>query len=99
MGDRFVSQHHVKQIINGLGGLKALMDEMDEYHEIVTRMRKEHSNLVECYPDKWVAMGREGVLAVGDSMDEVLREVEGRGLHGAEVVIEFLDTDPPLLIL
>ena len=32
-------------------------------------------------------------------MDEVLREVEGRGLHGADVVIEFLDTDPPLLLL
>ena len=32
-------------------------------------------------------------------MDEVLSEVEGRGLHGADVVIEFMDTDPPLLIL
>ena len=46
-----------------------------------------------------MAMGREGVLAIGDSMDEVLREVEGRGLHGADIVIEFLDPDPPLLIL
>ena len=75
------------------------MDEMDEYHQIVARMRKEHLSLVERHPDKWVAMGQEGVLAVGDSMDEVLREIEGRGLHGVDVVIEFLDTAPPLLIL
>ena len=94
-----MDKDHVKEVIEGLGGAKALMDEMDEYHQIVARMRKEHPSLVERHPDKWVAMGRAGVLAVGDSMDEVLREVEGRGLHGAEVVIEFLHTDPPLLIL
>ena len=94
-----MDKDHVKEIIEGLGGAKALMDEMDEYHQIVVRMRKERPSLVERHPDKWMAMGREGVLAVGDSMDEVLREVEGRGLHGADVVIESLDTDPPLLIL
>ena len=94
-----MDKDYVKEVIEGLGGAKALIDEMDEYHEIVTRMRKERSNLVERHPDKWVAMGKEGVLAVGDSMDEVLKEVEGRGLHGTDVVIEFLDTNPPLLIL
>ena len=89
----------MKDVIDGLGGTKALMDEMDQYHGIVVRMRKERPSLVESHPNKWVAMGREGVLAIGDSMDEVLREIEVRGLHGADGVIEFLDTDPPLLIL
>ena len=94
-----MDKDYVKEVIEGLGGAKVLMDEMDEYHQIVARMRKECPSLVERHPDKWVAMGQEGVLAVGDSMDEVLREVEGRGLHGADVVIEFLDANPPLLIL
>ena len=93
-----MDKDYVKEVIEGLGGAKVLMDEMDEYHEIVARMRKERPSLVERHPDKWVAMGQKGVLAVGNSMDEVLREVEGRGLHGADVVIEFLDTDPPLLL-
>ncbi len=94
-----MDKDYVKGIIEGLGGAKALIDEMDDYHQIVACMSKERPSLVERHPDKWVAMGKEGVIAVGDSMDEVLREVEGRGLHGADVVIEFLDTDPPLLIL
>ena len=89
----------MKEIVNKLGRAKTLMDEMDEYHEIVARMRKERPSLVERHPDKWVAMGQKGVLAIGDSMDEVLREIESRGLHGADVVIDFLDTDSPLLIL
>ena len=94
-----MNKDYVKEVIEGLGGAKVLMDEMDEYHEIVARMRKERPSLVERHPDKWVAMGQKGVLAIGDSMDEVLREVESRGPHGADVVIDFLDTDPPLLIL
>ena len=94
-----MDKDYVKEVIEGLGGAKALMNEMDEYHEIVARMRKERPSLVERHPDKWVAMGQKGVLAIGDSMDEVLREVESQGLHGTDVVIDFLDTDPPLLIL
>ena len=94
-----MDKDYVKEVIEGLGGAKVLMDEMDEYHQIVTRMRKECPSLVERHPDKWVAMGQEGVVAVGDSMNEVFREVEARGLNGADVVIEFLDTTPPLLIL
>ena len=94
-----MDKDYVKEVIEGLGGAKVLIGEMDEYHEIVARMRKEHPSLVERHPDKWVAMGQKGVLAIGDSMDEVLREIESRGLNGADLVIEFLDTDPPLLIL
>ena len=94
-----MDKDYVKEVIEGLGGAKVLMDEMDEYHGIVARMRKGYPSLMERYPDKWMAMGQEGVLSVGDSMDEVLRGVEGQGLHGADVVIEFLDTDPPLLLL
>ena len=94
-----MDKDYVKEVIEGLGGAKALMDEMDEYHQIVARMRKERPSLVERHPDKWVAMGKKEVLAVGDSMNEVLKEVESRGLHGTDVVIEFLDTNPPLLIL
>ena len=94
-----MDKNYVKEVIEGLGGAKALMDEMEEYHEIVAYMRKKRPSLMERHPDKWAAMGQEGVLAVGDSIDEVLSEVESRGLHGADVVIEFLDTAPPLLIL
>ena len=32
-------------------------------------------------------------------MDEVLGQVAAQGVRGANVVIEFMDTDPPLLIL
>ena len=53
-----MDEDYMKKIIEGLGGAKALIGEMDQYHEIVVRMRKERPNLLECHPDKWgVAMG------------------------------------------
>ena len=63
-----MDEDYVKEIIEGLGGAKALMDEADEYREIVVRMRKERPHLLERHPDRWVAMGKEGVSVVGDSM-------------------------------
>ena len=42
---------------------------------------------------------REGVLAIGDSMNEVLEEAERLGFDRGEIVVEFLDTAPPVLIL
>ena len=94
-----MDEHDVNQMISELGGAKALMHEMDEYQEIVLRMRKERPLLASSYPDRWVAMGREGLLAVGDSVDQVLAQVEAKGVRGGDVVIEFMDTDPPVLIL
>ena len=94
-----MDEHAVKRMISELGGAKALMKEMDEYQEVVLRMREERPHLEASYPDKWVAMGRAGILAVGESMDEVLGQVEARGVRGADVVIEFMDTDPPILIV
>ena len=90
---------YVRAVIEELGGVRELAAGMREYREIVARMRAERAALTERYPDRWVAMGRDGVIAVGDSMDQVLDEVESRGLCGGDVAIEFLDTTPPLLIL
>ena len=94
-----MDENQVKQIIESLGGAKVLMNEMDEYQEVITRMREERPNLVVSYPDQWVAIGREGVLGVGNSLDEVLGQVEALGVNTGEVVIEFMETDPPLQIL
>jgi hypothetical protein len=93
------NESYIKTLVENLGGAQALVNGIREYRQIVARMWSERASLMEKYPDRWIAMGKDGVLAVGDSMDDVLEEVESQGYRGSEVVIEFLDTDPPLLIL
>ena len=76
------------------------MSRMDEYHDIVVRMRNERCVLMKEYPNQWVAMGKDGVVAVGNSIDYVLSKAEALGLKGGQTVVtEYLDTDPPGLIL
>ena len=90
---------YVMSVIESLGGAQKMVDDMREYEEIADRMLSEWDSLMEKYPDKWVAMGKYGLLAVGDSMEEVLKKVESQGVPEKDVVVEFLDTDPPILIL
>ena len=63
------------------------------------RLKREHSSLLEKHPQKWVAMGKGGVLALADSMEEMCEALETVGLRKAVYVTEFLDPDPPILIL
>ena len=86
-------------MIEGMGGVSALIDDLDEFHELRARMSEEHCRLIEKYPGKWVAMGKDGVLAVGESKSEVFDEIETRGIRRSAAVVEFVDTDPDILIL
>ena len=86
-------------MIEGMGGVSALIDDLDEFHELRARMSEEHCRLIEKYPGKWVAMGKDGVLAVGESKGEVFDEIETRGIRRSAAVVEFVDTDPDILIL
>ena len=89
----------VREIVNSQGGVDALVAKMNEFHEVVDLMRKERARLMDEYPDQWVAMGKGGVVVVGNSIDGVLKKADAQGMKRGEVVIEFLETDPPLLIL
>ena len=86
-------------MIEDMGGVGSLIDDLDEFHELRARMIEEHSRLIDKYPDKWVAMGKDGVLTVGESKRGVFDEIESRGIHRSAAVVEFMDTDPAELIL
>ena len=96
---RLRDETYVKTVITEMGGVQQLAVEIREYHEIVVRMRAEQAELLKKHTDRWIAMGRHGVLAVGDSMKEVLEEAERQGVDSGDTVVEFMDTSPPLLIL
>ena len=86
-------------MIEAEGGFDTLRDRMDEFHSAASRMRRERPTLMNDHPNKWVAMGPDGVLAIGHSFDSVLVELDSRRETGTEFVIDFLNTDPPTLIL
>ena len=86
-------------MIDEMGGARALVDDLAEFERLRVRMTKEYDLLLEKHPDRWVVMGKDGLLAVGDSEEDVYQAVVKQGLHRSDVVVEYLDTDPPVLIL
>ena len=64
---------------------------MLEYRQMVSRMRQEIELLTEEHPNQWVAMAPDGGLFVASTMEELLAELDKRGLRDVNVVIEFLD--------
>lgn len=51
-------------MIEEIGGARSLIDDLAEFQQLRTRMSEEHAGLIEQYPDRWVAVGLEGLLAV-----------------------------------
>lgn len=90
---------YIMKVVEDLGGPRAILDDLGDFRQLVDRLWEERSELMERYPDKWVAVGLDGVVAVGNSMSAVLDEVENLGLLRRDVVVDHLQTDPPVLIL
>ncbi len=96
---QFMDKEYAREVILGNGGVEVFLKEMEEFHEAVTRLWDEHDTLMEKYPDKWVVMGKDGLMAVCDSRKEVFSAVDPIRARGDAYVVEFLDTDPESLVL
>lgn len=88
-----------EEMLAELGGVEALRDDPNDFRKAVNRLWIERDALIEKHPNRWVSMGKEGVVSIGDSIEEVVSATETRGISTADVVVEYLDPDPETLIL
>ena len=96
---KLMDEEYARKIFEEMGGVEVFLKEMEEFHDAVTRLWDEYDTLMEKYPDKWVIMGKDGVLAVCDSRKEVFSTVNPIRARGDAYIVEFLDTDPEPLML
>ena len=69
------------------------------FHKAVERLWDERDSLIELHTNKWVSMGKDGVVSIGDSIEEVVSDTEAKGVSTADVIVELLDPEPETLIL
>ncbi len=74
-------------------------EEGADYEAAWLRMDRERETLTQQYPDKWVAMGKDGVVAVGDTLDDVVAKSDAQGVRRGSVDIKFMDTNPSPMLL
>lgn len=78
---------------------EAKIEDMLEYRQLASQMRRQVASLTEQYPDQWAALASGGELFITATMDELLAVLDEKGLRDGNVVIEFLDSNPAPLIL
>ena len=88
-----------EEMLAELGGVEALRDDPNDFRKAVNRLWIERDALIEKHPNRWVSMGKDGVVSIGDSIEEVVSATDTKGISTADVVVEYLDPDPETLIL
>ena len=88
----------IESIVAEHGSLGAFVQSMREYRELHLRLIRETPSLKEQHPDKWVGMGPGDVMVIGNSLEEVLAQLDEKGVR-RDSVIEFLNTNPMQMIL
>ncbi len=94
-------EKYISEVMAGMNelGYEVIKQRDETFWAAFNRMKEEYDGLLKEYPDRWVAVGIDGLLAIGDSAHEVTQEVEDQGYSEWEFVIEFLESDPVPLVL
>ena len=89
----------IEDAIKSFGDLHALAVEMDFFRELAISVESRRGELLSEYPDQWIAVSRDGVVATADSRDELFTLLSEKRIRPEEVYHDFLDATPRTLLL
>lgn len=69
------------------------------FHRSARVLSRNQPRLIDEYPDQWVAVSDGSVIAYGESLDQVLRQVDKSGLRRSDVIVRFIERTQRTLIL
>ena len=81
------------------GNVAEFNDLMERYHAANLRLRQEKAALTEQYPDQWVGVDENGLVAVAPTSQELADRLREMNLLGDAVATGFMATKPKLMIL
>ena len=76
-----------------------IMAILAEGEEIGRRLKRDFDQLMEKYPNQWVAVSKDGMVGHHDEVEGLIALYEAAGYNGNQVDIEFMDPDPRPQIL
>ena len=94
-----VDAAYAERLVADLGGVPAMIARAKEFEKVVYRMLNERPALLLRYPNRWVGMAPGNAFAVGDTLEEAIANLKLTGAPMHSAVVEYMDPDPPVLIL
>lgn len=58
-----------------------------------------HPRLIDEYPDQWIAVADSAVMAHGDTLEQVLTQIDAQNISRADVIVRFIERTQRTLIL
>ena len=86
-------------MIEAMGGAEGMRTLLEDRWSMFVEFWAAYSSLLEQYPDKWVAWGKEGVVDIADSQHDLLCKIGLKKLSAKDVMVEYLDSDQKDYIL
>ena len=83
-------QREIPEWLEKMGGEAALIEELARFRELHNLIDEQYHDLVEKYPDKWVAMPDSGELIVAGSPDELFAKLDELGIDRSDVATKFI---------
>ena len=72
---------------------------LDRYRDDALYFEQHRQELLARYPECWIAVSGERVVATGGSLRRLLQQLDAAGLPRGQVFVEHLSTEEDLLIL
>ena len=88
-----------KRLLEEFGDPVEALARIEKAEKLFKRLDAERKELVKIYPDQWVAMSEDGVVAAADTMDEMFRLVREKGIRTEDVYHDYMNTKPETWIL
>ena len=87
------------ELIELLGDPVEAARRIEAYQELAMRMDAERKELTRKYPDQWVAMSEEGIVASTGTVNELFKLVKEKGIRKEDVCHAYMNTKPEKWIL
>ena len=70
-----------------------------EFKQASQRLRDEYDELKQQYPEQWVAVSKDGLVAHSTHLHEVVSGFQVAGYEKNQVAVKFMALNPRLMIL
>ncbi len=93
------SKYSRDEILKYIGDLSEYVRESRQFRKDARLLSEKHAQLLKKYPNQWVVFYKGKVRAHGDTHESVLAQIDKKGISRENILVRFLDENPPILIL
>ena len=80
------------------GGIEAMFDLMEKSKRSHEWLEVHEKELVEQYPDRWVAVDQNGLIATASTQIELIEKIKKEGINVKTTAMRLMETEPTEMI-